>query len=214
MSGGGQGEADARAAAELNQQLFRQYSQVGLPALGGALQYTRGALAQGGLPGYVERAYRQANVGALEENVSQLGALRSQIASRAGSVGAGGQYLSAIGATAGSAGDSLTRELAGVRTSRAVAGIEQRNKLLGILAGGAATGTSLSAGFGQLGNQAISLNRQPDPTFGLITGGLAAGTGLYAQLAQAQPRSNLGTLPIGQSYASYVNNQQPLPAGA
>ena len=196
MASGGKGADDARAATELNSQLFRDYANVGAPALGSALQYARGDLARGGLPAYVEGAYRQAQVGALEQSVQDFGGLRRSIAARSG---AGGQYLSSLTGGIGSAGDAFTREVAGIRTSRALAGVEQRNKMLGILAGGAATATNLSAGFGGLGNQAISLNRQPDQTYGLVTGGLSAGLGLYSALNQ-KPTSNLGFDP--ETYAA------------
>lgn len=192
MTGGGSGSADARAAAEMQSKLMKQYAATGLPALKGALGYTRGALAQEGLPGYVESAYRQAQTGVLDQNVQDLSGLRRSIVSRGDPSQMGGSFLSGITGASASAGDALTREVAGIRTSRAVAGVEQRNKLLNILAGGAATGTNLAAGFGQLGNQARSLNYQPNQTGGIVAGGLSAGLGLYASLNNKPLTSNLG----------------------
>lgn len=197
------GSGDARRAAEIQSQLFKDYAAVGLPALSGALGYTRGALAQGGLPSYVENAYRQAQVGALEQNVHDLSGLRRTIAGRGDASRLGGAYLSGIAGAAGSAGDAFTREAAGIRTSRAVAGVEQRNKLLGLLAGGAATGTSLSVGFGGLGNQAIALERRPDQTGGLIAGGLSLGTGLYSALSQ--PNASSGILGFNPNASGNYN---------
>jgi len=190
--GGGQGAQDARTAAELNQTLFSRYAAAGAPPLKAALGYTRGALAQGGLPGYVEKAYRQAGVGALEQQVKDLSGLRRSIAARGDQSQMGGQYVSGMAGAVGSAGDALTRELAGIRVSRAVAGLEQRNKLLNVLAGGAATGTSLSAGFGNLANRGIALEQQPDQTYGLVTGGLSTALGLYGSINSRPPTSNLG----------------------
>lgn len=184
MVSGGGGSQDARRAAELQSGLMKQYASTGLPALRGALGYTRGALASEGLPGYVESAYRQAQTGVLDQNVQDLSGLRRTIAGRGDPAQMGGNFLSGISGASASAGDALTREVAGIRTSRAVAGVEQRNKLLGILAGGAATGTNLAAGFGSLGNQAMSLNYRPNQTGGLVAGGLSALTGLYASLNQ------------------------------
>jgi len=196
MSSGSTGIEDARQASELQTNLFNQYGAAGLPGLKGALGYTRGALGQsGGLPAYVQQAYAGARTGALEQRGSNLSSLQRQIASRGGSQKQGGALLSGLSGAVGTAGDAYTREMAGIRTSQAVAGVEQRNKLLGILAGGAASGTNLSAGFGTLGNQALGLDMGSNPTNGYVMGGLSAGLGLYANLAQQQQNSNLGFNP-------------------
>lgn len=206
MVGGGQGSSDARASAEINSGLMKQFAGIGQPALAGVLGYTRGALKQGGLPGYVEAAYRQASSGALEQQAQGLTGLRRTLASRTGGAESGGAYLQGISDVASSGGDAYAREMAGIRTSRAVAGIEQRNKLLGVLAGAGATSTDLSAAFGGLGNRAISLEGQDNGMFGGITGGLSAGLGLFASLSQNQTNRS-GILGFNPNATGAYNSQ-------
>lgn len=184
--GSGQGARDAKTAAAYQSQLFRQYAEAGRPGLIAALGYARNSYDKG-LPSYVQSAYDQARVGALEQNISNTRSLRERLLSNVPDTASGGQYLSGLASVASSGGDAYARELTQIRTSNAVAGIEQRNKLLNILAGGAATGTNLAASFGQLGNQAISLEPQ-SPGYGLGIGALSAGLGAYASLSQ--PRSS------------------------
>lgn len=226
MASGGQGQEDARAAANMQQQLFNSYRITGLPALGGAINYARGALGANGaqvganyqLPAYVQNAYNQAKTGALESNVASLGALRSQIGSRLDPSVYGGAALGAQGTVAQTAGQSLMREATGIRASQAMNTIDERNKLLGIMAGGAASGTNLSASFGALGNQAIALEPR-DQTFGLVTGGLSAGLGLYSQLAQRATAQQNPWAPVytGMGYspgqAQALGGLTTMPAG-
>lgn len=191
MVGGGPGAAAASQASELQTNLFKQYGQTGLPALSGALNYTRGALGQG-MPSYVQSAYAQARAGAQDSQVQGLTSLQNQIASRESAGRNGGAYLGALSNAAGTAGDAYLGEMSGIRTSQAVAGITQRNKLLGLLAGGSATGTNLSAAFGSLGNKALGLDVGANPTFGYVTGGASAALGLYGALNTNPGQTNLG----------------------
>lgn len=184
------GQRDAQQAAAMQTKLFKDYAATGLPALKGAMGYASAAANQG-LPGYAQEAYAQAATGASAQRTANFTSLRQRLAAGTHDTASGGQFLAGLSDVAASAGDSYSREMAGIRTSNAVAGLEQRNKLLNVLAGGGATGTSLSASFGALGNQAIGYE-QPNQAFGLAMGGASAGLGIYAALnQQQQPNSAL-----------------------
>jgi hypothetical protein len=170
---GGPGGEDIQAAAGMNSALMKQYAAVGLPALRGGLEYTAGALNQGGLPSYVENAYAGARTGAMEAASNRMSGARGQLLRNMSNNG-GGAFLGNAAAVAGGGANALLNESQAIGTTHALAGVEQRNKLLNILAGGGASATNLSAGFGQLTNEGLGIRGQQPGAYPYVVGGLSA----------------------------------------
>jgi hypothetical protein len=194
--------SQAQQASNISTNLMNQYKAVGLPALQHQMGYLRGSLAQG-QPQYVKDAYAGAQTGALESSISQMGGARAQLVKNLAATG-GGAYLGGLGKIQGAGATALANEVGHISTTQALAGVEQRNKLLSLMAGNGASATNLSAGFGQLTNEGLgqSAGAQSSQTFGLINGGLSALTSLYAN-SQINSRPSLGYNP--NSLASSIN---------
>lgn len=174
----GSDTSEATAAAQTQTGLQRSYAAVGLPALQGNMAYLRGAIKQGE-PGYVANAYQGAQTGALESASQQMTGARGQLVKNLAANG-GGAFLGGLGKIQGQGSASLSNEVSHIATTRALAGVEQRNKLMNLMAGNGATATNLSAGFGQLTNEGLGLSSGQNGTFGAITGGLSALSSIYA----------------------------------
>lgn len=187
--------ADSSAAersSQINSSLMSQYGAVGLPAVQGNLNYIQGALAQDGLPQYVQNAYAGARGGASEAASSELAGLRSRIAQNTGGQ-AGGGMLSGLAAALPAASASYQGELQKIGTTKALAGLDERNKLLGALTGQGASATNLSAGFGSLTNAGLGIAGNNPGAYPYVAGGLAAGSGLLGQYLTAQSNSPYNT---------------------
>ena len=183
-----------QAASNTNTQLMNQYQTVGVPALRSNLQYATNAL-NAGTPQYVQNAYSDARTGAMESSIGSNSA-REQLTRNLSKSG-GGAYLSGVGAQQQSNANALTNETSHIATTQALTGLEQRNKLLNVLQGGGATGTNLSAGFGQLTNEGLGQSAGANNPFGAIMGGASALSSIYAQsqITNAQAQNALAFNP-------------------
>lgn len=179
-------DTGARQAADTQSRLFKQYAAAGLPALKNAQNFTRGALDIGE-PGYVQSAYQQAATGAESEGLGQELGLRGRLTQGL----SGGALSSAVASSVAAGGAAISQERSNIGTTRALATVEQRNKLLGILAGQGAGATNLAAGFGSLANAGIgSALRAGQPGMQLASGLGALGASTYLDLTAAANRRN------------------------
>lgn len=187
----------ASEAARVSTGLQQGYASVGVPALKGNMAYLRGALGQAGdggqLPGYVQQAYESAKGGAYQSQVGQLTGARGQLAAKLGATG-GGAYLQGLGKVEGAGSTALANETSHIATTQALAGLEQRNKLLNLMSGQGASATNLSAGFGSLTNQGLGQSLGSNDPYGPIMGGISALTSIYAN-SQMNQQPTLGAAP-------------------
>jgi hypothetical protein len=159
---------DSEEATRIQQKLFGQYAQAGVPIVQKTQGYIRGALDQWE-PGYVSSAYDAARAGAGEEAMQAERGLLGRLGSRSG-----GALLSGlVGATA-AGGRAFTEERSAVTASQATNTIAQRNNLLRLLSGQGAQATNLGQGFGGLGLQAIGQRLQGGDPFYEATIGLGS----------------------------------------
>jgi hypothetical protein len=180
----------AQAAANINSNLMKAYGAAGVPAVKGVLDYASSSLGQP-LPSYVNQVYEGAASGVRQTIMSQLGRSAAGGATRLGE--GSGSGLSSLASIAESGGEAYGRERTSVGTSKAVAELEQRNKLLNVMSGGGATATQLGGAFGSVANQGLAISTQPNPGIGVSFGAIAAGLRMYGQ-SQSNP-SSLGPSP-------------------
>lgn len=166
---------DAEQASRINTELFNKYADLGIPALRGAIGRTQAELAGGGMPGYVNRAYDTAAGGALEASVLGQNTARGRLLDTA----SGGAALQGLTSQGIGTAANYASEIGKLRTSQAAAGIDQKNKLLGLLTGQGATGTNLAQGFGQLTNQGLGMLGSDPGAYPYIAGGLSGIAGAY-----------------------------------
>lgn len=192
----------AQDASNINSRLMMQYSRAGVGAVSNNLDYIKGSLAQGGLPQYVRNAYSGARGGATDAAASQLEGLRQGI-SGGGSQNESGSYIGGLTQALPAASASYQGELQKIGTTQALAGLSERNKLLGALSGQGADATNLSAGFGGLTNAGLGIAGNNPGAYPYVVGGLSAATGLYGQYQQgAQGRQNASATAQGNYAAS------------
>lgn len=177
MSSGGAQKRNAQEAARVSTELSGRYAALGAPALRGAIGYASQAVNIG-LPEYADRAIDAQKTTALEGRA--MGATRalSQIAPPEL---IGGQAIAQTGNVMSDAGTNWLDQLSKIRTSKALAGVEQRNNMLSILQGGTAAATNLAAGFGAQGIGALSQIPE-SPGYGLGLAALNTGLGIYGSL--------------------------------
>lgn len=193
-TGGGSG---AEEAARINTELSKRYAAIGLPAVKGALGYATSALDQP-IPGYAEAAYRMARTSALETGAARTGSARAALLSSLSKAGGGGGALTPLTRIESAGAQDLATEVGSIGASRAMAGVEERNKLLSILTGGGASATDLAAGFGNLNTRALGILGAEPGAYPYIVGGLSVGASAIEKYFQNRPPA-LAQIPQGSS---------------
>lgn len=196
----GNDTSSAQSAADSNSQLMNEYSNVGVPAIRANMNYATQSLNQG-QPQYITDAYKDAKTGALESSVANTSA-RAQLTRNLSKAG-GGAYLGGMGGQQLSNSQALSNETSHIATTQALTGLEQRNKLLNVLSGSGASGTNLSAGFGQLTNEGLGQSAGANNPFGLIAGGASALSSIYANSQMKNQQSSLAATQQG-NYAANI----------
>jgi hypothetical protein len=173
----GSSQADSSAyAARTQGRVAREYYNLALPGLSKQYDLLNKALAEGGEPGYLARAFEGQRTGLAEGALGQeMGATRGALAASQGAAQGGN-----LGATVSPSdiGKQLANAMWGSRVQEGLGRVDQMNNLIAMALG--QTGRTGSAATNAAGQQlqAISMMPNYNPTYATILGlGNVAGAG-------------------------------------